>query len=452
MRSLKKKLNKELDFIVSSSLSDDVLATPIAIQKENQNQVPRKIWIPCAASVAFIGIAIGSYFLLQPDPDSMLTLLTLEINPKASFLSDHSGKIFKVSSLNKEADIILSDPDFYQSLLYLPAEESLERFVDQAARLGYVNLNEDGNAIKVSAYEETENIAKKVTDTLEEYFINQGSYTIVVSDHLDLKQFCDDYHLSYDKNIKKLVSQLEETEIYQFENDAKQLNEETIAQHYQETFLYTDIRENIRLFIKQKSELILQSAEAVEELFLLNKKIAEHEDNPMWLLKDYWSVKNLSDPANYTDSFRLLMDTMQNKLNEYAQLYRYGVSISSAIELSTIHDHYQSIPLEQLLSILDDFSIYYFDLFVQPLLNILNDIGENVYHFNELLTLPETIADYQNKVLLSFQLQAKRLQEEYEELYLTARESLSKNDYQHYIDQLKEQYGSLINYWNEIKK
>lgn len=455
MKSFKNQLNKELDSIVSPSLSEHVFRVPIA-SLHQQKEKRRMIWIPCAISMALCSILVGSYLILKTPStpkNQNSVLLTLEINPKVSFLSDDDGNTIKISSLNKDADVVLADESFYQSLLNQPLESSLESFVDQAAKLGYLNLNENGNAIRVSTYSSYESeMNEKISSSLQQYFIEQGSYTFVVMDHLDIEKFCEELNLSSSIKFEDLRTQFSKMNTYFTQKEVSTLQEDQLKKYYEDEFLYQPIKDSLYDIINEKLDKIQENAIFVQSLVDLNDKIMDHPDNPMLLFKDYWNVKNLSNAQDYTIEFKNLMDEMSEQLQRYADTYRYGISISSKIELTSIADHYQSIPFEQIVEILNDFSDYNFNLFIEPILDILNDIGEDVSEIRKLITLPNSLEDYFDKVFLSLQLQSDKLKLHFQDLYNQTRETLSEKDYFAYQEEVLQQYGSLNEYWNNIKK
>ena len=107
MKSLKKRLENELDRVVPS-LNDEVLNAPIVCERE-EKPTPffskNKIIASVTAFVLTLCCIIASIPLFSQNNSSVILV---EINPKVTFSVNEKGLVTSVAGANADADIILA--------------------------------------------------------------------------------------------------------------------------------------------------------------------------------------------------------------------------------------------------------------------------------------------------------------------------------------------------------
>ena len=90
---------------------------------------------------AFIAAVIAVTIILAVIPrGNGRFAFTLEINPAVTFITDGDGKVEKVASSNRDADIILSDGETASAMTGKSLAEAVAVYTDRAAMLGYLDL------------------------------------------------------------------------------------------------------------------------------------------------------------------------------------------------------------------------------------------------------------------------------------------------------------------------
>ena len=88
---------------------------------------------------------------------------------------------------------------------------------------------------------------------------------------------------------------------------------------------------------------------------------------------------------------------------------------------------------------------------IERLIQILELFGADTTALRALLQLPQTIADYTQKIHAYFAQCYENLVETHKEAYQSSREAIMENDYQSYVDGIIEEYGSLAKYWAVLR-
>jgi hypothetical protein len=86
------------------------------------------------------------------------------------------------------------------------------------------------------------------------------------------------------------------------------------------------------------------------------------------------------------------------------------------------------------------------------ILNIMEALGMDVTALRELLTLPNTLAEYAVKMDAYLTQRFEELEKKYADAYTEAREAISDVDYTTYLQTITDEYGSLSAYWTSLQK
>jgi len=109
--------------------------------------------------------------LTNTKSEDATSIVTLSINPEVTFaVSDN--KIMSVSSMNEDADILLSDVD----LVGMDVDVASSLFVEMATDNGYIDEDSEDNEVTVEIITEDgeEDLENSIKDKINSYLRNKG--------------------------------------------------------------------------------------------------------------------------------------------------------------------------------------------------------------------------------------------------------------------------------------
>ena len=220
MKSWKKRFNEEFDHI-APPLREDVKNAPIVTATDTKIPVVKtkppllKRYLGAGTALAAVAIAIVFAFIgifkapAPPPPAFDHFVFTLEINPAVAFVTDANGTVQRITSLNEDADVLLSDPALTEKVKNKPLTEAIVAYTDEAAKLGYLDLSAAQSAVRLSSSTETDgNLLSAVSGSLKEYFMTNGIYAVVVENRADVKELCGRLGVAETSDLKELTEAL----------------------------------------------------------------------------------------------------------------------------------------------------------------------------------------------------------------------------------------------------
>ena len=162
-----------------------------------------------AATACFL-IVFPTVFAVK-NASAETTEIMLEINPSVLFITDKKGNVKSVKATNSDADVILSDEDILNELKGKPVSESVEIFIDNAARLGYIDLDSYENAVKITSAKDGKQTDEIVTAT-KKYFREKGVYSVVLKETVSVNSLAEKTGISVsgERNFKSAAKNLPE--------------------------------------------------------------------------------------------------------------------------------------------------------------------------------------------------------------------------------------------------
>ena len=110
----------------------------------------------------------------------------LEINPAIEFLCLSNGKVATVCPLNTEAKMVVSNETFVGMFV----DDAAEKFVDLCVQTGYVDVDREDNAIKLTAVTKMgEVLDVKIRKNLNKYLLKNQIKAVVIENEQDLQEF-----------------------------------------------------------------------------------------------------------------------------------------------------------------------------------------------------------------------------------------------------------------------
>jgi len=452
MKSWKKRWNEELDGVVPA-LRDDVKNTPVSAVEpvENGNTLVLRrrrtgIIAAVAAFLALIVVLVTCLCLVKPKGGNGF-VLTVEINPAISLVTDDKGTVTGVIASNADADVVLSSEN--TELVGKSADEAVVIYADRAARLGYLDFSKNGSAVRIGAYGEKnpENVLKTSETALKEYFKERGVYGVVLAETVSLEEIETRSGIKA-KSFQELADGVKDGNILYAAREAEGLDLDALQSLYNQNVVGEKLVDLMEGRLKNNVDLLKKNARDVERLCTLYFEIHEHADNPAMLLKDYWEVKKYYG-SELSGEFASLVSDMDAALASYEQ--DYGVTITSYSDLQRAAGAYAVLSAEKIAEILENFTFEVFESWSDELLEIFQFTGIVPDAELSLIRLPESMEEYFEKISALIASEAEHRIQTFESIYNEARGKIEESDYEGYLNGLIAEYGSLSAYWDATR-
>ena len=321
MKNWKKLWFAEIDKM-TPELDTSVLREPIPDgAKKSVKSRPFLYAVPAAVAMCVMLIFTVSYLLIpKGDGQFVTSAVTVEVNPKAVFVTDSDGIVTEVISMNADADVILSSVERTGVMLGKPLSEAVVRFLDYSARAGYMHLDSP-DAIRISAAADAKDEwLREAASALRDYFVENSISAVVVSEKIDIESFCMRSGIPTLGGKDELRGYFEESAELFCQRQMQGKSDAEIEQSYREAFLDG--------FIKNELTAKIDSLVAdTMELNALNISIIAGTG------MDYFTAREFSsyNPLLGEDD-EALINSMEEKLLEYE--LNYGVKIESTEQLT----------------------------------------------------------------------------------------------------------------------
>lgn len=438
MKNWKKTLKNELDQIVPE-LREDVKNAPIIVDRQYKPTAKEKIlsfFSPKNKKVfsAALSFALVFVFCLVMIPlfniPTTENVVIVEINPKVALVVDEKGVVTEVSSLNVDSDVILQSKDNIEIIKGKTIGEAVKNLTDVAFKLGY--LKENG-AVKISALENSQVITSAI-ESVESYFCEKGLLAVVFSQEITKEQLVEKIGF-LDSTVEDVIKTVKQTQLF----SKREANKEKLKELYDDMVDLPNLSNGIKLELNKSEHGFRQYKELVLEIEQLNEIIVNSNENPgVPGLNDYWSIKSGYFIGTISDTFKALIDQMEELLNEYTQ--KYGKSIESWLDFHSVKAEMEIV--EGLFESADDELIQG----AGGIINILKMLGSDVDYLANLFIAPDSFEDYISKTGDYYQLRIENNRTEYDK----EREEISPEVYLNNINRIILEYGDLETYWQSI--
>lgn len=369
-------------------------------------------------------------------------LITLEINPSVTLSADENGTVTGVIATNSDADLILyGDAD---AITGKSVEEAITFCTDRAARLGYIDFDEKGSAVRIGGLG-NDGLLERAKTALETYFKDRGAFAVVIAQSLNTDEFLKRSGLNAEFSAEDAAKFIKESTPLYSDRKAENLDLQGLQT------LYGEETVSVRLFgyvldsFTKNPERVLANAQDIAELHGLYLEILAHEDNPVKIFGDYWTVK-----AVYGDTlggeFGDLLKEMQTALKKYGD--DYGVEITDVKQLSAAASSYLKVPAALLISFSENFTADKFKEYLGEITEILKVCGLVGEDFENCFSLPVSLEDYLEKTSAVIKTECEARLEENKQAYLKDRQTIDGEQYESYIRDVLSEYGTLDGFWN----
>lgn len=458
MKSWKKRFNEEFDHI-APPLREDVKNAPIVTATDTKIPVVKtkpplfKRYLGAGSALAAVAIAIVFAFIgifkapAPPPPAFDHFVFTLEINPAVAFVTDADGTVQRITSLNEDADILLSDPALTEKVKNKPLTEAIVAYTDEAAKLGYLDLSAAQSAVRLSSSTETDgNLLSAVSGSLKEYFMTNGIYAVVVENRADVKELCGRLGVAETSDLKELTDALCRLSDRFGERVEEDADAEELQSLYRTYIMGLQTFETVRDKLLKNLNDILLNAQMLQQIARCNYEIMMHKDNPSLLPLDYWRVKKYQGESE-SEEFTALMRKMEDLLRTYEE--KFGVTINDTDELTSAVNVYSFLSGLDLETVFSSLSLSDFQSSAEKYIGILKNIGCDVGGLETLLRVPTTVQEYIAQLETMWTARFRSRAEAYRSIYEQPRRAITEADYGAFVNEITEKYGSLENFWNK---
>lgn len=455
MKSWKRRLKSELDALAPSV--EKVCGENVNPEKRRGFFAERKnlaYAFSCVAALAVIAIVLCVCLIPgvsdSPSVDKS-ACFAVEINPKAIFTADSDGNTENIVSLNGDADVVLGDGQnsLRSRLLGKPINEAIVSYIDEAAKLGFIELD-TLSAIKISASDDESDSLSSVKTDAENYFKSKGFSTLVADDKItaaEMLSLCGE----------------KDGDLYSFLNSASYLYAERAAEDSSDmTALYKNdfVHGQIKTLLTETVRSLEEVTEILSEMVDLNEKIKDDDDNPLtsylFLIFncDYWTIKTVN-PEITDDDFLALIAKMDGLNARYETLC--GQKISSEAELKSVKFYLDAavsaLPMDLLKKFASDVSDADFDYYFDTIIDIIEKTSLKDYadDIEEFIKTPEDKKAFLEKVSSVYASVRSLRETNHSVIYDSHRDALSDEDYAEAIKKVVTEYGSLSSFFDSKK-
>ena len=334
-------------------------------------------WVSVAASVLVVVIVAsvcGVYFTNlsnQPVVTLETTCYEVDINPSVLITADKDGNVIHIAAQNEDADIVLSGKAF-DNYTDMNAEECMQTFILESAKLGFIDCTSKDNKIKVSVISgekssKVNRLAKQTASNLQNYLKEIDIFGIVSATTYAVEEFVNGKGWQYVGD--KIDSYLEDIEKEFIYYRAGSIGGGALNDILSEVDAFVERLENVNVLLDRLDEL--------------NTEI-ENESG-----KNYWDCKLIEDSIIWGGSLSDNTKQLIAQADEVRkQLLEYDITVSSILALDAYLIKYNIIEdIKNLLAEIKDGIAE--SVIINVILDYVNLIDSELYTKikDELITL-----------------------------------------------------------------
>lgn len=462
MKSWKKRLNEEFEAAVPA-LSREVLNAPVQSVKEEEKPRAKKIsplkkrlffgsgFAAAALAIVFTVLGVTGVFAPPAAPKLAGGVYTLEINPAVVFVTAENGKVLSVKSLNEDADVVLSDEKTRDKLINAPINEAVVVYTDAVVKAGYLDITKRENAVKLSYVEWVDgDRLNSVTESLQDYFKQKGVYAAIVEKFLTKRELCEKVGVAVTNKTDELLDELEGLSAFFADRSVKNASTEELQNLYNEYIVGKSTLEYVKKELISRISDIAEGALLLKEIGVCNAKIFSSIYNPGFIIHpyNYWEIKSTPN-LTYNEEFAVLIKEMDGLIDEYEQ--KFGKKIATSDEYDAVRDAFSAFPDVNIKEFLTSLTVAKFRSSLGKYITVLKNIGYDTSALEAIINAPQTAEEYFGQLRVVMRQTLLSREKGFENVYSAPREQISATDYDDYISEIIAKYGSLENFWENLK-
>lgn len=270
LKDFKSRLEGELDKKVpelNANIRDAAIPESVGEREKRAawrfdfNILKSRPLVACVMALLIISVAIFPIMnALSADP-AYASAVTVEVNPRVTFILDGEGKVSAVRAANSDADLIVSRPDFVAAVIGADAESAVWQFVDLTARLGFLDVSGEG-AVKLSGFgpDGTEGLISDIREGLYARLRDDGIFAVIVDEIINEEKFAELNGIAASA-ADTILNSLGRFEALFGERGISSLSPEELSLRYESTVDRESIRD--RLYASLEGSGILGISEAL---------------------------------------------------------------------------------------------------------------------------------------------------------------------------------------------
>lgn len=461
MKSWKKRLNEEFEAAVPA-LSREVLNAPVQSVKEEEKPRAKKIsplkkrlffgsgFAAAALAIVFTVLGVTGVFAPPAAPKLAGGVYTLEINPAVVFVTAENGKVLSVKSLNEDADVVLSDEKTRDKLINAPISEAVVAYTDAVVKAGYIDITKRENAVKLSYVEWVDgDRLNSVTESLQDYFKQKGVYAAIVEKFLTKRELCEKVGVAVTNKTDELFNELESLSAFFADRSVKNASTEELQNLYNEYIVGKSTLEYVKKELISRISDIAEGTLLLKEIGVCNAKIFTSIYNPGLIINyDYWRIKSTPN-LTYNEEFAALIKEMDGLIDEYEQ--KFGKKIATLDEYNAVRDAFSAFQDVNIKDFLTSLTVADFRSSLGKYITVLKNIGYDTSALETIINAPQTAEEYFGQLRVVMRQTLLSREKGFENVYSAPREQISATDYDDYISEIIAKYGSLENFWENLK-
>ena len=405
-----------------------------------------------AAALAIVFTVLGVTGVFAPPAAPKLAggVYTLEINPAVVFVTAENGKVLSVKSLNEDADVVLSDEKTRDKLINAPISEAVVAYTDAVVKAGYIDITKRENAVKLSYVEWVdEDRLNSVTESLQDYFKQKGVYAAIVEKFLTKRELCEKVGVAVTNKTDELFNELESLSAFFADRSVKNATTEELQNLYNEYIVGKSTLEYVKKELISRISDIAEGALLLKEIGVCNAKIFTSIYNPGLIINyDYWRIKSTPN-LTYNEEFAALIKEMDGLIDEYEQ--KFGKKIATLDEYNAVRDAFSAFQDVNIKDFLTSLTVADFRSSLGKYITVLKNIGYDTSALETIINAPQTAEEYFGQLRVVMRQTLLSREEGFENVYSAPREQISATDYDDYISEIIAKYGSLENFWENLK-
>ena len=317
-------------------------------------------------------------------------------------------------------------------------------------KAGYVDITKRENAVKLSYVEWVdEDRLNSVTESLQDYFKQKGVYAAIVEKFLTKRELCEKVGVAVTNKTDELLDELESLSAFFADRSVKNASTEELQNLYNEYIVGKSTLEYVKKELISRISDIAEGALLLKEIGVCNVKIISSIYNPGLIINyDYWRIKSTPN-LTYNEEFAALIKEMDGLIDEYEQ--KFGKKIATLDEYNAVRDAFSAFQDVNIKDFLTSLTVENFRSSLGKYITVLKNIGYDTSALEAIINAPQTAEEYFGQLRVVMRQTLLSREKGFENVYSAPREQISATDYDDYISEIIAKYGSLENFWENLK-
>ncbi|MDD7215034.1 MAG: hypothetical protein PUH90_07030, partial [Clostridia bacterium] len=231
------------------------------------------------------------------------------------------------------------------------------------------------------------------------------------------------------------------------DRSVKNASTEELQNLYNEYIVGKSTLEYVKKELISRISDIAEGALLLQKIGVCNAKIFSSIYNPIHHY-NYWKIKNTPN-LTYNEEFAALIKEMDGLIDEYEQ--KFGKKIATSDEYDAVRDAFSAFQDVNIKYFLTSLTVADFRSSLGEYITVLKNIGYDTSALETIINAPQTAEEYFGQLRVITRQTLLSREKGFENVYSAPREQISATDYDDYISEIIAKYGSLENFWENLK-